>query len=177
VIDVRGATIALPEGASFFPPLAVTTQTPSRGMGLDVGAHVYVRHLGQARIGVGASLLQVRGKEIPPATTPTSSGPSGMQVSQRSLAPQVSLNFGTADGWSYVSAGAGVSQLSVKTVGGVEAQRNITGVVTINVGGGARWFMRDRLGFGFDVRLYRLAAAGPMLASTQFSVAAGVSMR
>ena len=77
------------------------------------------------------------------------------------LVPQVSMNFGHSLGWSYLSAGLGRSK--------VESEAALTGaattftprdsgwVKTINYGGGARWFINDHLGVGFDVRWYKLS--------------------
>jgi hypothetical protein len=77
------------------------------------------------------------------------------------LAPQVSLNFGHSLGWSYLSAGLGQSRVkgeATPTTGTTTFTPSDSGhVKTINFGGGARWFMKDRLGFGFDLRWYKLS--------------------
>src|SRR5438093_768461 len=54
---------------------------------------------------------------------------------------------------------------------------------TINYGGGARWFIRSRLAFSFDVRFYALnpgtpSAGYPASPRTTFlSIGAGVSLK
>ena len=51
VVDIRGTTISLPQDAPFFPDIPSSTAVPSRGYGIDVGAHIYVLQLGPARLG------------------------------------------------------------------------------------------------------------------------------
>src|SRR5688500_6167682 len=71
VIDIRGTTVSLPQDASYFPPVPMSTAVPSRGWGLDAGAHVYLAQLGAARLGIGGILVRARGTAAParPATT------------------------------------------------------------------------------------------------------------
>ena len=57
------------------------------------------------------------------------------------VAPQLSFNFGTSDGWSYLSVGAGTARVNAEATGSSSA---------INAGGGARWFMKRHLAVGFD---------------------------
>ena len=184
VIDVHGASIGIPSGVAFFPPVAADISVPSRGMGFDVGAHVYAGRLGGARLGFGASLVNVRAKEVParaatPATTPaiTPTGPPGVRIDQRTVAPQVSLNFGTEDGWSYLSAGVGFTEIIARTIDLVDARRDTGRLLTINAGGGARWFMTRHIAFGFDARLYRVSAADTTPGAMLFAIAAGISLR
>lgn len=167
VVDLRGVTIALPEAAGPFPPLSAGTAVPARGLGFDVGAHLYFLGIGPARLGVGAALVQARGSEPAP----------GLETTLRSIVPQLSFNFGSAEGWSYLSVGAGTSDLTVRARDGVTAERQHDGITTINAGGGARWFLGDRLAFGFDLRLYRLAATETLPRTMLFAAAAGVSLR
>ncbi|HEY6361499.1 MAG TPA: hypothetical protein VIX63_10365 [Vicinamibacterales bacterium] len=183
VLDVRGVSSGVPEGAAFFPPLAAGLPIPTRALGFDIGAHVYAGRLGQARLGFGASLMNVRTEEFPPQAAPSTAtssppaGPPGLHVDMRALVPQVSFNFGTADGWSYLSAGAGFTEVTARPVDGVDARRSSGRVMTINAGGGARWFLTRRVAFGFDARLHRVTAADTMPASMLFSIAAGISLR
>jgi hypothetical protein len=114
---------------------------------------------------VGATLVNVRARDVSAA------------VDLRSLAPQVSFNFGTRDGWSYLSAGAGVSEI-VARITGATAQRGETGrVLTVDAGAGARWFLTERVGVGFDLRLRRLSGAGAMGAAMVFGASAGIALR
>jgi hypothetical protein len=100
-----------------------------------------------------------------------------VQVTLRAIAPQVSLNFGTVDGWSYVGGGAGMTNVSARTVDSGEASGGSNSVMTINAGAGARWFVKRRLAVGFDARLHRLAKTDSMSSSLLFSIAAGISLR
>jgi hypothetical protein len=162
VLDVRGATSGLPSDTAFFPTLAVDTLVPARAFGFDVGAHVYLFSLGPARVGVGAAYLEARG------TTPT------VTAKVSTLAPQVSFNFGSSNGWSYL--GAGFGRAWVRTTAGQltgTAEQDSGGVPALNFGGGARWFLTSHVGVGFDVRWHRLSSTpGAMLVSA----AAGFSV-
>ena len=64
-IDVRGVTGPVPEQTVFYPPLDRTALIPGRGLGLDLGVHVYLLNLGPARLGIGADLFYVRGRTRP----------------------------------------------------------------------------------------------------------------
>jgi hypothetical protein len=182
VVDVRGVSSGLPQGVVFLPPVPAGTSVPSRGNGFDVGGHIYVGRFRGAQLGFGASLMSVSGNAVQPRTTPATttsapSGPSEVRVALRTIAPQVSLNFGTEDGWSYLSAGVGMTEVDARTVDFVESSGDSGRVMTINAGGGARWFVKRRLAVGFDARLHRLAQTDTVSASMLFSIAAGISLR
>ena len=69
------------------------------------------------------------------------------------MTPVVSLNFGHERGWSYVAAGMGpLSFISFTGDSAPDAARPYK--LTINMGGGARWFPKQHVAFGFDVRFY-----------------------
>lgn len=162
VLDVRGATSGLPSDTAFFPALAVDTLVPSRGFGFDVGAHVYLFSLGPARVGLGASYLQARG------TSDT------VTANVSTVAPQISFNFGSSNGWSYL--GAGLGRASVRTTAvqlSGTAEQETGSVASINVGGGARWFLTSHIGIGFDVRWHRLSSTPTAML---LSAAAGFSI-
>jgi hypothetical protein len=183
VVDVRGASSGLPQDAGFFPPLAIEAPVPSRGTGFDVGAHVYFGRFRGARLGFGANFLNVRGNADPPTVEASSSAsgvrvaPPGTRVDLRTVSPQLSFNFGTIDGWSYLSGGVGFSTVIARTLTLPEARQESGSVTTINAGGGARWFVRRRLAVGFDVRLHRVAPGDTAAASMLFSISAGISLR
>ena len=175
VIDVRGATSAIPEGASFFPPVPTATIVPSRGYGIDVGAHVYLVRLGAGRFGIGANVLRVRGTASPPApssgstsTTTTTATRPDVHATLTTIAPQLSFNFGSAEGWSYVSAGLGRAYVRTGTSAfeGSGSGTTLTPAQSvdsgsrssINVGGGARWFAKAHLAYSFDVRFHVVSA-------------------
>ena len=203
VIDVRGATSAIPQDPAFFPPVPTATIIPSRGSGIGVGAHVYLIRLGPARLGIGASALLVRGIASPakpavPASGSTSASTApparpDVEATLIDVAPQLSLNFGSAEGWSYVSAGVGRAQLLTETsaFGGGRSGTKMTPAQTTesgtlsstNFGGGARWFVKAHMAFSFDVRFHLVSggagvSGGPPTPSTTLVVAAaGISLR
>lgn len=176
VIDLRGAMSGAPDGSSFYPAVPKDTIAPQRAFGFGAGAHVYFGRLGVARLGAGADVMRMRG-------TAASVGKIGAQMDVTTVAPQVSFNFGTRDGWSYLSAGYGMTQTRTEvvvpatltdptTLLSLERRSN-----TANFGGGARWFLRERLAVGFDVRFHRLAATGELGAKQIVGLAVGVSVR
>lgn len=189
VVDVRAVSSGVPSGIVSFPTLAADVPIPTRGFGFDVGAHVYTGRIGPARIGFGANLLNVRTEKVTPTTAPSTASsnstasssmqaaPPGVHVDMRTLAPQVSFNFGTSDGWSYLSSGAGFTKATARTIGDVELSRSSGWLLTINAGGGARWFLSRRIAFGFDARLHRVGSSDTMPAAMLFSIAAGISLR
>ena len=166
IVDVRGVTGGLPSDAAFFPPVPVGGVVPSRGAGIDVGGHVYLFRLGAARVGLGANLLWVRHKTAPA----TPDGPTGTITSSTrtipdvvatltTVAPQVSFNFGSSDGWSYLSAGVGVAEVKSTASGtATPVSRESGWLSSINAGGGARWFWNRHLAITFDVRLHVVSA-------------------
>jgi hypothetical protein len=163
VLDLRGATSGLPTETAFFPGIPLETVVPARGFGFDVGAHLYIFRLGASRVGLGANYVRVRG------TAP------GVVASMSTLAPQVSFNFGTANGWSYLSAGFGRASVTTRfddESGDVTAESGTLDAT--NYGGGARWFLARRLAVGFDARFHRII--GPPKASL-FTASVGFSVR
>jgi hypothetical protein len=179
VVDVRGLTSGAPQSNSFYPPVAVETLVPARAFGADVGGQLYPFALGPLTLGVGAGALWARG------TTPAAA------VTLWAVAPHVSANFGTGQGWSYISAGAGLAQLRTTVSAAAAAEPLEAGTVSdrtggllaIHAGAGARWFIMRRLAIGFDLRAYRLGAGTTRRGGTAtppatlFGVSAGFSIR
>lgn len=206
VIDLRMGTSAIPQNASFFPPVPEATIIPSRGYGGDVGAHIYLMRLGASRLGFGANLLRVRGTTSPeapdsdsasatttPPMPPAHPTSPDIHATLTTIAPQVSFNFGAAEGWSYLSAGLGLARLTTGS-SAFEEDRSGTDLTpaqslasgsrsSINVGGGARWFVKARLAFSFDVRVHIVSAGAEQDTSpatpgmTLLAVSAGISVR
>jgi len=176
VIDVRGTTISLPQDPSFYPPVSSTTAVPSRGWGIDAGAHVYPLQLGAARLGIGGMLLRARG-----AVSFESQPPVAALLT--TVTPQLSVNFGSRAGWSYLSAGIGRATMTTRiSASGTSPARLVdTGArSSMNFGGGARWFAKSRLAVTFDVRFHMVRAGGdetPTPGTTQVAVSAGISLR
>jgi hypothetical protein len=172
VIDLRGAMISLPNAGEFYPVLPENTTIPGRAFGFDVGGHVLFGQLGRGRMGVGANASFLRGKV----------GPPDVSAQVTTVAPQFSLNFGSGDGWSYLSAGYGVGSVATRVAAteDVDEARAETGMVgTLNFGGGARWFVNRHVATGFDVRFQRFSASSELgtPATMRVALSVGVSLR
>ena len=159
VFDIRGATSGIPSSDALFPDLAVGELVPTRGFGGSIGGHVYAIQIGPTRLGFGADVMLVRGST------------SGVSSTFLSVDPQLSLNFGTSEGWSYLSAGVGPARVNGNPAGVSDTVR------AINWGGGARWFLGPHFGVGFDVRVHNLAASAVLPKATALSAAVGISMK
>ena len=179
VLDVRGTTSPAPTDPDYYPPLAAVL-VPERGFGVDVGGHVYLFNLGPARVGFGASVMTIRSTAETAAVTDedgvTTPG-QRLALTMRTVAPQVSFNFGTRDGWSYLSAGIGTGSVNTEATGGVEGIRKSGQLRAVNIGGGARWFFTSHIAFGFDLRLHQIAAGDETDRNSMFAVGAGLSFR
>jgi hypothetical protein len=159
VVDVRGVTSGIPGTETLFSSLPSGSAVPTRGFGGTVGGHLYALQMGPARLGFGIDVSFARGSSADASAT------------LATVDPQVSFNFGTSDGWSYLSAGVGVTRVSADPVAVSDSVR------AFNWGGGARWFLRPRLGFGFDVRVRHLAESDVLPGATAVSAALGFSLR
>ena len=176
IIDLRGAMSGAPSGTSFYPPVPTDTLAPRRAFGFGVGAHVYPFAVGIARLGLGVDLMRVRGSA-------TSLSNVNATTSVTTLAPQISFNFGTRDGWSYLGGGYGTTQtraevtapaLDTTSAATLSRERRTR---TINIGGGARWFLREHMAVGFDVRFHRLAATHGLPSKQVVGLSVGLSVR
>lgn len=179
IVDIRGATSGVPTDLSFYP-VGDATLVPSRGFGLDVGGHIYLFTFGPSRVGVGANVVLLRSTSTEPAAGDGDGPGERLSLNMRTVAPQVSFNFGSRDGWSYLSAGLGVASITTRVEGASTSDRSSGQLRSINFGGGARWFLTDRVAFSFDVRAHRLAAAGgerPTPGVNAVAVSAGLSVR
>ena len=205
VIDVRGVMSGTPSASAFLPPVPAATLVPRRGFGIGIGGSVYAFHLGAARLGLGVDVANIRGTATTPAPPTTSSSTSSSSTTTTAaggflstqaaismatritiISPQLSFNFGTRDGWSYLSAGYGSAHIRSEA-SGQEAVGPLTGAVTlvqdskradaINYGGGARWFIKDHLGVGFDFRFQRVAKTFRTPGTKMTVLSVGVALR
>lgn len=178
VVDVRGATSGVPTDLSFYPAQSAAF-VPSRGFGVDLGGHVYLLTLGPARVGVGANVVMIRSTATEPAPAGETSPQQRLSLNLRTIAPQLSFNFGSREGWSYLSAGVGVASITTRSEGTTTGAQKSGQLRSVNVGGGARWFLTPRVAFGFDVRAHKIAADanGPTPPVTAVAVSAGLSLR
>jgi hypothetical protein len=187
--DVRGAWGTLPDDPALAAALDVTEDNlATRALGLVFGAHAYPLRLGQyVALGFGGELLFARGRN----TVEVEEGDeavAGPTVTARfsAVSPQVSLNFGGRDGWSYVSGGFGWSKYSTKVdpvpEGAPTGDEETPRASTINYGGGARWFMKKHLAFSLDLRFYTIrpqetSTRTPLGRTRLIVLNAGVSFR
>ncbi len=181
VVDVRGLSAGLPTTEGWTPVVPVDTIVPSRAFGLEAGAHAYPLQWGGVRIGVGAAFTLARG-----TTTSTVAGTPDVVTRSSTIAPQMSFNFGHRLGWSHLSLGYGGAKVvsEASAIGQTPATTADGGWSgALNFGGGARWFITDHLGVGFDVRWHRVSGraatdtnpAAPR--ATLFHLAVGVSVQ
>jgi hypothetical protein len=174
VIDVRGTTLGVPQTSDFYPNIPGETVIPTRGFGVHAGAHVYPLPVRSWRIGFGVEVFLARATSTTPViasanddgtTTVVDIFPE-IDVTQRIITPQVSLNFGTSRGWSYLSAGAGSGR--VRTT--ADSDTLTRSKLAVNAGGGARWFVSTHFGVGFDLRANWIGSRALFAASAGFSL-------
>ena len=101
----------------------------------------------------------------PDATTGMTTSPDDRRSRRhfRTIDPEVSLNFGHRNGWSYISGGLGRSVLvpSART-----CRRRITQAARrVHYGAGARWFTNRHVALSLDFRWYSVAAQDPTATS------------
>jgi len=186
VVDARGALVRFKQDGSVAAGLDVTADNlPTRGLGIAAGAHWYPLRRGRIALGLGGELLlarDTRTKEQTDVTVATPVATPTVTTRFSSMTPHVSLNFGTGEGWSYISGGVGLARLTSERDDEPFVD-SASRVRAMNYGGGARWFTGPRLAFTFDLRFYTInlqPAAGtrPAYPRSRFMViSAGVSLR
>jgi hypothetical protein len=183
VLDVRGTAPSFPEDAQLAQSRGLTVdELPGRGFGVDAGAHVYLFRWRAMTVGIGGQLTVAR------ATSPgivTNGLVTARPVTAEfgALTPQLSFNFGSGDGWSYISGGIGQAVWSIVPDGQQRLPGDEERLRTINYGGGARWFVKRHLAFTFDVRVHALDPGAPFGAlpgsprTNLLIIGAGVSVK
>jgi hypothetical protein len=184
VIDARGTLARFKQDPAIATTLGLEpADLPTRGLGLVVGAHFYPVRGRNVALGLGGELLlRARAsRTIPPVVE---DGPDGPTIVTRmsGITPQVSLNFGKKDGWSYVSGGIGWANLTTELqddpFGDADGRTTM-----INYGGGARWFAREHVAFTIDLRFYSIGEQAatvlrPAFAKTTVMIfSAGIGLR
>jgi hypothetical protein len=173
-VDLQGSLANFPQdGASAASIGTIEANLPGRGLGARFGATFYPFRLGPMTIGLGGALALASG-----AQEGELSG-ERFTTTFLSVAPQLSLNFGRKSGWSYLSVGISNTKLTIAR----EGADGGPAAPTVDYGGGAKWFLRDRLAFSFDVRIFNVAAtdAEPDIAARartlMLVISAGVSVK
>ena len=166
-IDFRGAFTRHKAEPSVATDLGVVSANlPSRTFGLVAGAHVYPLRSAKVTLGLGGNLVISRGSrqiDVLAADGKTTTKSPVVRRHFRTFSPEVSLNFGHRNGWSYISGGFfGKSKLYVDRADAPATDAPYR--KTLHYGGGARWFTSDHLAFSVDFRWYsvdeQLAAPG-----------------
>jgi hypothetical protein len=134
-------------------------ELPGSGWGGQVGIHFYLLRWKAVTVGVGAEAIVARA-----TTTPSDASLGLVAVEERllSASPQLSLNFGTGHGWSYLSGGVGRSVWALHETGLQASAADVEPLQTVNYGGGARWFIKNHLAFSLDVRIYQVQPGTPV---------------
>ncbi len=156
VVDVRGAWPSIGDDALTAEGLGVAQdELPGRALTGVAAVHVYPLRQGRFKVGLGGEVLMGRGSQ---QKRDADGKPAGPRVTREleGVSGQISLNFGRAAGWSYVTAGTGPLRFDSFLDDATPDGRRRS---TLNVGGGARWFNWKHLGLTVDLRFYRTKAA------------------
>ena len=171
VADIRGIFARHKVEPDIAKNLGVATANlPVRSFGLVGGAHFYPFRTGKVTFGFGGNFVMGRGSrtlDIPGADgTTTTKGPTARRHFT-TISPEISLNFGHRNGWSYISGGMfGRSKLYVDLATAPASDPSFRS--TINYGGGARWFITDRVALSVDFRWYSIAEQPPSAGGVVF---------
>ena len=167
-IDVRGAFGRHKAEPSVATELDVApANLPTRTLGFAGAAHVYPLRSRRVTLGLGGTVVMTRGSKSLETVEEGEEEPVEGPVVRRhftSFSPEISLNFGHRNGWSYISGGMfGRSKLYLEREDSPAANPPYRS--TINYGGGARWFTSTHIAFSVDFRWYSVAEqpAGPGL--------------
>ena len=155
-------------------------ELPGAGIGVQLGAHVYPLRWKVITFGIGGEVASAHASQTP--LDPT----SGLRASTetfKTLDGDLSFNFGTGNGWSYISGGLGQSTRSLVPAGEAPLPSDSERLRTVHYGAGARWFAKKHLAFSFDIRWYQMDPGTPVLGfpgtprTTLMIMGAGVSVR
>ena len=182
VVDVRGTVPQFSNDLALAQSRGLTQfELPGIGLGVAAGAHLYPLKWRAITFGIGGELAMARSHSTPPDAEQN----LRRAVTERftSIAPQLSFNFGSGNGWSYISGGIGPSIRSIVPDGQQPKPADEERLRTINYGAGARWFAKKHLAFNFDVRVYAIDPGTPQAGfpgsppATLLIMGAGVSVK
>ena len=182
-VDVHGTLPRFPATAEVADSRGLkVTDLPGAGLGGQLALHLYPLTWRAITLGLGGEVVVARARHAPDTADTTATAATVTQ-SFRTLDAQLSLNFGSGNGWSYLSGGIGRSNMSILPEGREALDTDNEVLKTINYGGGARWFAKRHVAFSFDLRFYAL---NPGTGSCGFpgsprqtfmSIGAGVSVK
>jgi hypothetical protein len=156
VVDLHANIVPFPSDSQ---PLADSralsvAELPGVGFGGDVGVHIYPLRWRAVTFGLGGQVTVARSHQTPDPSTAL----RAVTARFTSVAPQISFNFGSGTGWSYVSGGISGSKWTIVPDGFSSSLPADTDTLkTINYGGGARWFIKRHVAFSFDIRFYAIS--------------------
>lgn len=189
-LDLHGAFVSFPDtqGLADSRGLNLVGDTaadlPGAAFGGSIGLHLYLLRWKAVTFGIGGEVVGLRAHSAPVAAPGQTTAPVPVSETFLSASPQLSFNFGSATGWSYISGGIGLSQWSVIPDGAESQDADAERLKTLNYGGGARWFMKPHLAFSFDVRVYAISPGSPSPLglpgsprATLMVIGAGVSLK
>jgi hypothetical protein len=183
VVDLHGVFTNLPntqelaDSRGFNP-----AELPGHAFGADLGLHFYPLRWRAITFGIGGEVTVARAHRTPPAVE----GEAVLRPATErfvTAAPQLSFNFGSGTGWSYISGGIGRAVWQIIPDGAEPQSGDEERLETINYGGGARWFIRKHLAFSFDVRFYAINPGTPAFGmpgsprTTLMVIGAGASIK
>jgi hypothetical protein len=188
VLDLQGLMPVFPNDSQQLADSRPADQTraltipelPGAGLGGRAGVHLYLFKYRAITFGVGGEVALGHSSSTPAATS------TGLVPVDERLSTgdgQISVNFGTGHGWSYLSGGAGRSRWSLHPSGAAQTAADTGSLPTVNYGGGARWFAKKHLAFSLDVRIYEIQpgssfAGRPGSPRTRLlTIGAGVSLK
>ena len=105
VVDLHGVVPMFPSDSVQLAAsrgLSSAAQLPGAGLGGDMAVHLYPLKWRAVTLGIGGNLMTARSRQ---ALDPATSTLVPVTEQFTSIAPQVSFNFGTGLGWSYISGG------------------------------------------------------------------------
>jgi hypothetical protein len=170
-------TLALSSGLDALNPL------PGSGLGADIAVNVYPIKWKAVTFGLGGHVMTSRAHRTPGASADPTVVLQASTERFTYLGPQLSFNFGTGSGWSYLSAGIAASTWSIVPDGVNPLPPDNERLKTIDYGGGGRWFIKTHIAFSFDVRLYAINPGAPhgglpgSPRTTLLVIGAGISLK
>ncbi len=159
VADIRGVYGRHKVEPSVATDLGVVAgNLPGRSWGLAGGAHVYFWHTKHMTVGAGGETVWARGSRTPAIANADGTTSPGITVRRHffTIVPELSLNFGHRNGWSYISGGMfGTSTAFLDRTD--QPASAVPRRSTLSYGGGARWFTNERIAFAVDFHWYSVA--------------------
>jgi len=160
VVDLHGVIPVFPNDAEQLASSRgmKVAELPGAGYGARAGAHVYFLKIKAMTFGAGGEAMLGASSSTP------AEGTGLLPVDERlkTASGQLSVNFGSGHGWSYLSGGMGRSLWSLHAAGSSLTNADTEALPTVNYGGGARWFAKKHLAFSVDVRLYEIQPGSPI---------------